>query len=101
MWWNYRKPRPLKEGAYKIAVRNNVPVLPIFITMQDSNDYGPDGFLIQEYTMHIFEPIYPDKEKSKQQNIKDMLEKNFELWKNCYEQTYKIPLTYTTKQKDD
>ncbi len=31
MWWNYRKPKkPLKPGAFKIASRNNVPVIPIF-----------------------------------------------------------------------
>ena len=37
MWWNYRKPKPLKNGAFKIATRNNVPIVPIFITMEDSN----------------------------------------------------------------
>ena len=100
MWWNYRKPRPLKPGAFKMAVRNNVPVLPIFITMQDTKDFGPDGFCIQEYTMHIFKPIYPDKNKSKQQNVDDMMEQNFKLWKDCYESTYQVPLTYTTKKEE-
>lgn len=98
MWWNYRKPRPLKDGAYKIAVRNNVPVLPIFITMNDSKDLGPDGFYIQEYTMHIFKPIYPDQNKTRQQNINDMMEQNAKLWRDCYEETYQIPLTFTTKK---
>ena len=42
MWWNYRKPKPLKPGAFKIAARNNVPVIPIFITMKDSNIIGDD-----------------------------------------------------------
>ena len=97
MWWNYRKPRPLKDGGFKIAVRNNVPVLPVFITMNDSGNFGPDGFEIQEYSIHIFKPIYPDKTKSKQENIKSMMEQNFELWKNCYEKTYGVPLSYTTK----
>lgn len=32
MWWNYRKPKPLKDGAFKMATRSNVPVIPIFIT---------------------------------------------------------------------
>ena len=27
MWWNYRKPKPLKNGAFKLAARNNVPLL--------------------------------------------------------------------------
>ena len=37
LWWNYEKPKPLKNGAYKIASRSNVPVIPIFITMKDSD----------------------------------------------------------------
>ena len=36
MWWNYRKPRPMQDGAFSLAARNKVPVVPIFITMEDS-----------------------------------------------------------------
>lgn len=97
MWWNYKKPRPLKDGAFKIAVRNNVPVVPVFITMQDSKRYGKDGYPIQEYTINIFKPIYPDPNKSKDQNIDDMLTKNEQLCSECYEKTYGIPLEYDTE----
>ena len=55
LWWNYRKPKPLKNGAFRFAARNNVPVLPIFITMEDSEIIGDDGFPIQEYTINIEE----------------------------------------------
>lgn len=99
MWWNYRKPRPLKQGAFKIAVKNNVPVLPIFITMNDSNQMGPDGFLMQEYTVNVFPPIYPDASKSRNENIEYMMEQNAKLWKECYEQTYKTPLTFSTRNE--
>lgn len=53
MWWNYRKPKPLKKGAYRFAVKSNVPIVPCFITMQDSNIVDDDGFKVQEYTIHI------------------------------------------------
>ena len=36
MWNNYRKPRPTKTGAYRLAVNNDVPIIPVFITMEDS-----------------------------------------------------------------
>ena len=97
MWWNYRKPKPLKYGAFKMAVRNNVPVIPIFITMNDSDIIGDDGFPIQEYTVNISEPIYPDENLSQRENTEEMLNKNFEDWKNIYEDFYGIPLEYTTK----
>lgn len=99
MWWNYRKPKPLKHGAFKMATRNNVPVIPIFITMNDSNIIGDDGFPIQEYTVNISEPIYPDENLSQRENTEEMLNKNFEVWKNIYEDFYGIPLEYTTKKE--
>ena len=98
MWWNYKKPKPLKHGAFKMAARNNVPVIPIFITMQDSQIMGDDGFPIQEYIVNIAEPIYPDEKLSYKKNSENMLNKNFEVWKKIYEDFYGIPLEYTTKE---
>ncbi len=96
LWWNYKKPKPLKPGAFKIAAKNNVPVVPIFITMKDSDLVGDDGFKIQEYTMHIEKPIYPKSGVNPRDNAKEMKELNYNLWKNIYEDYYKIPLKYTT-----
>lgn len=99
MWWNYRKPKPLKNGAFKLAARNNVPVIPIFITMQDSNIIGDDGFPVQEYIINIEDPIYPNEELSERENTQIMKEKNYKVWKKVYEEFYKIPLEYTTKKE--
>ncbi len=99
MWWNYRKPKSLKHGAFKMAVRNNVPVIPIFITMQDSDKIDDEGFPVQEYTVNIAEPIYPDENLSQRENTEMMLNKNFEVWKNIYEDFYGVPLEYTTKKE--
>lgn len=97
MWWNYRKPKPLKKGAYLFAVKSNVPVLPCFITMEDSDILGEDGFYIQEYTIHIGKPIYPSKARNQVENIEYMRKSNFESWKTIYEDTYRLPLTYSTE----
>lgn len=94
MWWNYRKPKPLKEGAYYFAARNNVPVLPCFITMEDSDIIGDDGFPVQEYTIHIGKPIEPDEEKSHKENVRIMMEENSHVWREIYESAYGIPLYY-------
>lgn len=98
MWWNYRKPKPLKNGAYSFAARNNVPVLPCFITMQDSDIMGEDGFYVQEYTIHIGEPIYPDPERSYRENVKYLRDSNYQLWKEIYEREYHMPLVYDTAE---
>ena len=98
MWWNYRKPKPLKNGAYSFAVRNKVPVLPCFITMKDSDIMGEDGFYVQEYTIHIGEPIYPNPELSYRESVKDMRDRNYQLWKEIYEREYHMPLKYDTEE---
>lgn len=100
LWWNYKKPKPLKNGAFKIAAKNKVPVIPIFITMQDSNIIGSDGFPVQEYIINISNPIYPDENLSEIENQEIMKQKNYEIWKEIYEDFYKIPLEYTTENKD-
>ena len=101
MWWNYRKPKPLKDGAFKIAARNNVPVIPVFITMQDIEIIGDDGFPVQEYIVNIEEPIYPDEKLSEKENANIMKDKNFEVWKKVYEEFYNMPLQYNTRKEDD
>ncbi len=99
LWWNYRKPKPLKNGAFNFAVTNNVPIIPLFITMEDTEKIGNDGFPIQAYTAFILPPIYSDPNLSKQENITRMKETNYKLWVEVYEKFYKIPLKYTCDEK--
>lgn len=99
MWWNYRKPRPLQKGAFTFAARNNKPVLPVFITMEDSDVLDDDGFYVQEYTVHFCEPIYPDPNKKRAQNSCEMRDKNYEAWKAVYERTYGEKLTYSCDEE--
>lgn len=95
MWWNYRKPRPMQDGAFSLAVRNKVPVVPIFITMEDSDVPDPDGFFVQEYTMHILPAIYPDETLSHIAAKRDMKKRNYEAWVKTYEEFYRKPLVYS------
>ena len=98
MWWNYRKPKPLKPGAYRFAVKNNVPVLPCFITMRDSDIMGADGYPVQEYTIHIERAIYPNASLSYKDAIAELMEKNSAVWREIYEREYSMPLVYTTEK---
>ena len=95
MWWNYRKPRPMQDGAFYLAVRNNTPIVPIFITMEDSDRLDGDGFPVQEYTVHILPAIYPDKDLSRNDAKNDMKNKNYASWVKTYEEFYKKPLEYS------
>lgn len=97
MWWNYKKPKPLKKTAFKIAAENDVPVVPVFITMEDGKKVGPDGFPVQLYSIHVGKPIYRDPVLSASENAMMMMRKNYDEWKDVYERTYGIPLVYETE----
>ena len=95
MWWNYRKPKPLQDGAFSIAVRNNTPVVPVFITMEDSDVPDGDGFFVQEYTIHILPAIYPDPTLTGREAKEKMRKENYEAWVKTYEDFYGMPLKYS------
>ncbi|MBE7079533.1 MAG: 1-acyl-sn-glycerol-3-phosphate acyltransferase [Clostridiales bacterium] len=100
MWWNYKKPRPFKIGAFKMAYRAGVPVLPSFITMTDDKRLDKDGYPIQRMTYHILPPIYPDFSLSEKAGAEQMKNAAFELCKAKYEEVYKTKLFYTCDEKN-
>ena len=95
MWLNYQKPKPLKDGAYRFAVKNNVPIIPFFTTTVESASIDDCGFPILEYYIHIEKPIYKDENLTDKENILNMKIKNFQIWKNIYEDFYGRKLKYT------
>ena len=99
LWWNYRKPKPLKLGAFEMAVRSAVPVVPCFITFTDTDRIGEDGFPVLAYTPHIGAPIYPDLTLPKKEAAEKMRAENEQFAKSVYERVYGKPLVYTTQKE--
>ena len=101
MWWNYRKPRPFKVGAFKIAYRAGVPVLPTFITMQDDpKRLDAHGYPLQRHTLHILPPIYPDVTLGDKVGAEKMKDEAFALCKAKYEEIYALPLVYGSEEEN-
>lgn len=98
LWQNYKKPRPLKDGAFRFAVKANVPVVACFITMTDSQYLDGEGIPVQEYTLHILDVIYPKDELSYKENIEYLRQENERLMKEKYEEVYGEKLTFLTKE---
>ena len=84
----------MQDGAFSLAVRNNAPIVPIFIGMEDSDVMDPDGFPVQAYTLHILPAIFPDPSLSRVEAKKDMKNRNYEAWAGAYEEFYGKPLIY-------
>ena len=97
MWWNYRKPKPTKPGAFRFAAKFDYPILPTFITMRETDKYNKDGDNILAYTLHILKPIYPRNDLNFKENIAYLQECHDKAWKEVYEATYNTKLEYTTK----
>ncbi len=93
MWWNYRKPRPYRIGAFRYAAKNNVPVVPYFVEMQDiPGKTDKDGYPLQSYTVHMLPALYSDPGKTVRENANAMLAENARLVREKYEAVYGIPL---------
>lgn len=101
MWLNYKKPKPLKYGAFKWATLNNVPVIPTFITMRNKNSIEGDESVVQAYNINIGEPIYPDNTLLPRENIHRMRDFNYSFCKQTYERYYGVPVKYRTIKHQD
>ena len=97
MWWNYKKPRPFKIGGFKMAYKANVPILPLFISMKDDDRLDKDGYPIQRHTLHVLEPIYPDKTLTEKEGSTKLMNQAYESCKAKYEEVYGETLTYGKK----
>ena len=94
MWFNYRKPRTLKLGAYYYAAKNNVPIISCFVEMIDTDETENLEFYKVKHILHILPPIYPDSTKTAKENSVIMMQKDYEQKKQAYEQAYNKKLDY-------
>lgn len=100
MWFNYRKPRPPKNGAYFYAAKLNVPILSCFVEMVDMAEDDTDEFKKIKYVLHILDVLYPDPDKSIKENTEALGVADYTLKKACYENVYGKELTYTFENSD-
>ena len=94
MWFNYRKPRPQKRGAFLFAAEYGVPVVPTFAEMVDLGKEVAPGFLDVKLILHVLDPLFPDPSKTVRQNSLDMCRQDYEAKVACYERCYGKPLSY-------
>ena len=100
MWFNYRKPRELKPGAYYYASKYNVPIIPCFVEIIDKDKMDNEEFKEVKYKIHILDPIYPDENKTDKENAVWMLQNDYEQKKKAYEKAYNKKLDYTFEEED-
>lgn len=100
MWFNYRKPRPPKGGAYFFAAKLNVPIISCFVEIVDMPKDDTPEFRQVKYILHVLDVLVPDAEKSVRENTEILSERDYALKKACYETVYGKKLTYTFENSD-
>lgn len=100
MWFNYRKPRPPKRGAYYYAARLNVPIISCFIEMRDLEKMDGQDFHKVKFIVHVLGVLYPDPKKSVKLSSEEMCRADYELKKSAYEKAYGKTLDYTFEKTD-
>ena len=99
MWWNYRKPRELKRGAYYFAAKQNVPVISTFIEIQSTAkiEKKHPNFYQTKYVVHVLPPIFPDVKLTANENSKLMMKRDYQQKVAAYEKAYqrKLDLAFT------
>lgn len=88
MWWNYRRPRPYRIGAFYYAAKNGVPVIPCFTTLEGSGKTGKNGFEDMYYTVHVLPPVYPDAGLPVRAAAEKMSERNRGMCLEKYREVY-------------
>ena len=66
--------------------------------MEDTDIIAENGFALQNYTVHVLEPIYPNESLEMSARITDLMQKNYQAWVNVYENVYGQKLVYNTKK---
>ena len=100
MWFNYRKPRPPKNGAYFYAAKLNVPIISCFVEIVELDVDDTAEFKKVKYILHILDVLYPDQNKSVRENTEKLGIRDYTLKKECYESVYGKTLTYNFENSD-
>lgn len=100
MWFNYRKPRPPKNGAYLFSSKLNVPICSCFVEIVDTDKDDGADFKKVRYVLHVLGVLYPDPQKSVKENTESLALADYALKNECYERVYGKKLRYDFENCD-
>ncbi|MFC6177527.1 lysophospholipid acyltransferase family protein [Companilactobacillus huachuanensis] len=99
MWFNYRKPRPVKRGAYYYAAKFNVPIISCFVEIVNTGKKDNNEFDKTNYIVHVLKPIYP-KSGNVRDSSRKMMAQDYQQKKAAFEAAYSEKLNYDFEAKD-
>lgn len=95
LWPYYRDIRPFKRGAFSLAVKNDVPVLPMVVTFKRKRKRNGElkrrknGSYVYKVFYTACEPIYADKSiEDERSRIEDLLKKTHDVTEKTAREFY-------------
>ena len=82
LWPYCKKIRNFKNGAFDMAVRNQVPVVPCVFTFREPIGVRKLFKRKKDVTLKILKPVYSDSDKYIRQQIEELKEKTFKGMKD-------------------
>lgn len=86
LWPKYRGVRPFKRGAFVTAVKNDVPVLPVAITMKRKQK--KNGKYRYRYIFNILPLIYADKSLTQKEASEKLLNETHSIIEKTVQEYY-------------
>lgn len=82
LWPYYNKLRNFKNGPFDIAIRNNVPIIPMVYSYRKPT--GIRKFIKSKpfFTLNILKPVYPNIELSRKECLDDLKERAYKKMKD-------------------
>ena len=88
----------MKDGAFDLAVKNGVPIVPLFITFRPSGLVDDNGIEQKYLTLHIMPPLFAKKELGFRENVHFLREENERLCREKYREVYGKDPVYPQKE---
>ena len=90
MWEQYEKPRPMKRGAFSFAVKENVPIVPVYIIWEPTTGLRKALGFKKRAIVKVLDPIYPKEGVSSKENTIYMQQETMREYVNEYRSHFGI-----------
>lgn len=100
MWFNYRKPRPPKNGAYFYAAKLGVPIISCFVEIKELDEDASEDFKKVRYVLHVLGVLKSDPALTVKENTEALAAADYNLKCSCYEKCYGKKLCYELEDGD-
>ena len=100
LWRRYEKVRPFKPGAFRFAVKFDVPVIPVFMEFRETK-LRKLLRMQKKVVVHILPAVYPDREGAIKERTQALLERVHGDMEKKYTEVYRRPMVFESESASE